>query len=56
MKSKKLLEEFNKYCKQNPEQRFWQSLRNWSGYNALFVSRKNPTEVIDKDLEDTFYW
>lgn len=28
-KNQKLLESFTAYCKANPEERFWQALRNW---------------------------
>lgn len=34
-KNVKLLEMFTSYCKANPEQRFWQALCNWCGYNIL---------------------
>lgn len=29
-KNKKLLEDFVRYAKANPELRFWQALRNWN--------------------------
>ena len=40
---------FTKYCIENPEQRFWQALRNWSEYNFIYGSRDNA------NMEDTFY-
>lgn len=52
-KNKKLRKEFIQYCKDNPEQRFWQALRNWSGYPFILVSKVMPT---DKNYMDTFYW
>jgi len=58
MKSKKTLDSFVKYCKKNPEERFWQALRNWSGYKFIYGSYEdnNMAEVCSKKLvEDTFY-
>jgi len=58
MKSRKLLSSFIKYCLDNPDQRFWQALRNWSGYNFIYGSNaeKNMAEVCSRNfLEDTFY-
>lgn len=49
-KNQKLLESFSAYCKQNPEQRFWQALRNWCG--SPFVGVSN---ISDDDYVDTFY-
>ena len=50
------LNSFVAYCIANPEQRFWQSLRNWAGVNFILFSKK-PPHLIDSgnDLEDTFY-
>jgi hypothetical protein len=47
-----LLESFSRYCKDNPELRFWQALRNWSGFNFICVSQDAP----DEPYKDTFYW
>jgi hypothetical protein len=44
-KNKETLQNFIKFCKAFPEQRFWQALCNWSG--AAF---------IHFDGDDTFYW
>lgn len=52
-KNKKLLDEFVEYCNKHPEQRFWQALRNWSGWGHILVCQKwgdNDTE------QDTYYW
>ncbi len=35
-KNKKTLDSFVKYCTEHPELRFWQALRNWSGYAFIF--------------------
>lgn len=43
------------YCKENPDQRFWQALRNWSGYGYIFASKKMSPDLL-KHFEDTFYW
>ncbi len=69
MKSEKLLTSFIAYCKENPEQRFWQALRNWSGYAFIYGSDMTPPNIhpnpnLDKEannelfidqLTDTFY-
>lgn len=47
--NKELLESFTQYCDENPEQRFWQALRNWAGVSFLCV-KDNDT------FQDTFYW
>ncbi len=33
---------FADYCRQHPEERFWQALRNWSGYDHIFAGNLNP--------------
>lgn len=49
-KNSKLLWSFMKYCKIHPEERFWQALRNWSGWIYIRASMNNEKG------EDTFYW
>lgn len=49
-KNAELLADFVAYCEANPELRFWQVLRNWSGYGFVLV--KNDTETP----QDTYYW
>jgi hypothetical protein len=44
-KNKLLAGEFYMYCMEHPEMRFWQALRNWSGYGYIWA-----------DAFDTFYW
>lgn len=46
----KLLDEFARFCYDNPELRFWQALRAWSGFRFIGVSNDN---VVYKD---TFFW
>ena len=40
------LKSFVNYCREHPEERFWQALRNWSGHQVILAD----------DLRDTFYW
>lgn len=49
MKSKSLLKEFTKYCQENPDERFWQALRNWSESDRILFERLGK-------IEDTFFW
>jgi len=42
------LEDFVEYCKDNPEQRFWQALRNWAEVPFILIGD-------GEDTEDTFY-
>ena len=44
-RNSEVLYSFCLYCKQNPSERFYQAIRNWSGYG-----------YIKADGEDTFYW
>jgi hypothetical protein len=46
-----LLEESARYCREHPEQRFWQALRNWSGASYVQV-----VAIGKKDLRDTFHF
>lgn len=52
MKSKKLLDDFTRYCEAHPEQRFWQALNNWCGWPFVMVS----DGLEGGTLRDTFYW
>ena len=50
-----LLQEFVTYCHANPEQRFWQALRNWAG--ARFIRFQVAGDYLDGHLSlDTFHW
>jgi hypothetical protein len=52
-KNRQILDDFVHYCVLHPEQRFWQALRNWSGFS--FVGVKGI--VIDgNEWHDTFYF
>lgn len=50
MNTVQLAESFLMYCKQCPEQRFWQALRNWSKYSFIFSS-----DYVEGPYKDTFY-
>jgi hypothetical protein len=50
-----VLADFTKYCKKNPELRFWQALRNWSENEAILTQNKDE-ENGEFILQDTFYW
>jgi hypothetical protein len=57
MKNKniKLLNDFKKYCDKHPDERFWQALRNWSGFSNIIASNKGHKEFFE-DYKDTFYF
>ncbi len=46
-----MLADFMAYCEANPSMRFWQALRNWSGYSFILAV------PVGSELDyDTFYW
>lgn len=56
-----LLRSFTSYCLENPELRFWQALRNWSGHHFILVARHSINPLMNKagmwcNEQDTFYW
>lgn len=60
-KNNQLLKYFTAYCEQHPEERFWQALRNFSGYAFIygqqggeFVSHGIDIDGKKVDLFDTF--
>lgn len=58
-RNSKLLASFVKYCESNPELRFWQALRNWSGFPFVYVSNTTDIEIppeINTFIKDTFYF
>jgi len=56
-KNAEQLQEFTEYCAKNPGERFWQALRNWSGYANIYgLPKLADWETADMNkLEDTFY-
>lgn len=56
-KNNRLLQLFTLYCNAHPEERFWQALLNWCGYNYLYVSESSHnTRDFEYPLYDTFHW
>lgn len=55
MKSRDLLDDFTTYCRDNPDERFWQALRNWSGQAFIWAS-KSGSDFDKSKPKDTFYW
>lgn len=57
MKSKKTLDSFVAYCEEHPQERFWQALRNWSGFPFIYIAWGSlEWEDIGGGVQDTFYW
>jgi hypothetical protein len=50
-KQQELLKSFTEYCEANPEYRFWQALRNFSGYAKI-----GWYDDEAKQFNDTFYY
>jgi hypothetical protein len=55
-RNSKTLASFVAYCKANPQQRFWQALRNWAGYNFVCVRDSEPWDGWGNNCLDTFSW
>lgn len=59
-KNRDTLASFIAYCVSNPEQRFWQALRNWAGAGYILTSQHAvmhlPTGGFMNEVQDTFYW
>ena len=53
--NKELVDDFQIYCKNHPEQRFWQALCNWSGQDKIMVMAHYPDSNAHQTV-DTFYW
>lgn len=51
-KNEEMLLSFTDYCMKHPEMRFWQAVRNWCGWHAVWVSRDSDP----RDAIDTFGW
>ena len=58
-----LLTQFTNYCAEHTEERFWQALRNWSGYGFILGANYVPEDELSNIevgtvrtwAEDTFY-
>ena len=44
---------FVNYCNNNPDLRFYQALRNWSGWAFIYACNE-PIE--NSNIHDTFFW
>lgn len=50
------LASFTRYCRANPNQRFWQALRNWSKYRHIIgIRRECETSKLPPGFETTWY-
>lgn len=54
-RNSELLKDFAAYCEANPTMRFWQALRNWSGFSFIYACPVGEEATIDSALVDTFY-
>ena len=54
-KNLETLRDFCLYCINNPEMRFWQALRNWSGYSAICTHQLDDKGLVS-EVKDTFYF
>ena len=54
-RNKELLDSFTAYCKTHPSERFWQALRNWSGFHFVGVAQVGGFPE-DPEYVDTFNW
>ena len=50
-KNEEVLTDFVEYCKTHPTERFFQALRNFSGYDSIFIKR-----TVGAIFQDTFYF
>jgi len=61
-KNQKSLESFVDYCKANPDERFWQALRNWDRGRNRKTQFILTAEAFDMEtgkfinIRDTFYY
>ena len=49
----KTLKSFIDYCVAHPQERFWQALRNWSGFSFIYGCHVNQN--LEKNFIDTYY-
>lgn len=59
MRSQEALDSFVAYCNANPEQRFWQALRNWSRFDFILGFNGDIFDLMDAysgfPVTDTFH-
>jgi len=54
-----MLDSLAEYCLAHPDQRFWQALRNWSGWQHVLVSNDSDFvlgQAVVGKVHDTFDW
>lgn len=58
VRDSEIKENFIQYMDDHPELRFWQAVRNWSGYGFVYAGEgeMQPDGEIKLNVEDTFYW
>lgn len=54
-RNSKILANFVAYCQSHPHERFWQALRNWSGYHFVLVAEADAF-IRPTNYKDTFNW
>jgi hypothetical protein len=52
-RNSKILRDFIKYCQEHENERWWQCVRNFSGFAYVCVSNKFSSGT---DIRDTFHW
>jgi hypothetical protein len=52
-RNSKTLSSFVEYCESQPDLRFWQALKDWSGYYAIMAIEVNGAE--HRTTHGTFY-
>jgi len=56
-RNSEVLASFVKYCEENPELRFWQALKNWSGCGAIIARYfLKPFDGQRLSDHDTYNW
>ena len=55
LKSRACLSSFIRYCVTHPELRFWQALKNWSGYQAILTGQYIEGVGLERQY-DTYNW
>lgn len=59
IRSREALSSFIQYCVTHPHERFWQALRNWSGYHYIIARTVTGYDVWDDETvkdTDTYNW
>lgn len=59
-RNSEILKSFVSYCEAHPDERFWQALRNWSGYSYVIAVHVESVDTGFVELQagrniDTFF-